>query len=98
MGEIVKIKAAHPTKLRVLAVSAAHITGVAGDVDFLEFEEKKFKVEKDEHGHSVFWEWEKNHPFPHAMAKLSAAAITPKIVQDYGIKKIYFFLVEEINN
>jgi len=96
MGETVQIKSANDSDFRVLAVSAAHIKGVAGDVDFLEFGKRKFKVEKDSHGHSIFWEWEKGNPFTYGMAKLSAAAISPKIVQDYGIEKIYFYLVSEV--
>ena len=90
-----KIPSLNPTDYRVIAVSSLHIKGSVSDIDFLEHENKRFEIEK-ENGLAIFWEWSVKELFPYAMVKLSGAKITPEILKDYGIKKIYFFLVKEI--
>ena len=95
MGQTIKIQSANSTNFRVLAVSSTHIKCAVSEIEFLEHENKKFKIEKNEAGLSIFWQWKEGEPFPYAMAKLSAAKITPVVLKDFKIQKIYFFLVTE---
>lgn len=95
MVNLIKIPSLNITEFRVIAVSSLHIKSSISDYDFLEYESKRFEIIK-ENSLSIFWEWNEGELFPYAMVKLSGAKITPRILKDYGIKKIYFFLVKEI--